>query len=380
MPYGYAGKILFPPGAPMFASPKSALLSTGLSSLFIVGSGAAIFGPALVVFQHAFDITTTTAGLLISTLWIGCLAGVLAMYFKGGQITPRFPLAVLVLGSVLLALAPAWPAVLAGGVIFGFGYGGLAALYNARVLSAFGATGPAKVGMLNAIYSLGAILAPYGFTLMGGDLRPVFWAIAALSALTWVMSGTVGVTGLVPEAQGRGFRLHLPILGFAVVSIGIEASLSGLGPTALIRAGIDEKTAAELLSLFFVAALAARVCLILLAHRFTDFGILVFALALATFCNLGAALISPAFFFPLAGAAAALFFQGVYVTAIRKMGDDPRVSPIILGTGLIGAVISPQIYARLMDVAGPHGFFWIVSFVAGVATLAAIASYRAIMR
>lgn len=364
----------------MSASAKTSLLVTGLLSLFVTGSGTAIFGPAVPVYEQAFQISTATSGLLISTLWVGCLSGVLAMYFAGGRITPRLPLAFLVVGSVLLALAPLFSVALMGALVFGLGYGAAAALYNPRVLQAYGATGAAKVGMLNALYSFGAILAPYGFTLMDGDLRPVFWAMAAVSAVTWLLSGPVGLTGLVPEAQGRGFKLHLPVLALALVAIGIEASLSGLGPAALIRAGVSEKTAAMLLSLFFVAALGARIALILTAHRFSDFGIFVAAVAIAAICALGAALISPAFFFPPMGVAAGLFFQGAYVTATRKMGDDPRVSPVILAVGLVGAIVSPLIYAHFMDSLGPHGFFWLVAGVATLATLAALALYREMMR
>lgn len=359
---------------------KSALLMSGLSSLLIVGAGAGIFGPAVPVYEAQFQISTATAGLLISTLWVGCLLGVLLMYFKGAVITPRLPLALMALGCVVMALAPLWPVALAGAVVFGIGYGSVAALFNPRVLSAYGKTGASKVGLLNALYSFGAILAPYSFTLLGSDLRPVFWGMAAISAVTCLLSGKIGLTGLVPEAHGRGFKLHLPILGLAALAIGIEASLGGLGPAALIRAGVTEQTAAVLLSLFFVAQLGTRVILIFVAHRFPDFSIFVAAVAIAAICAFGAAAINPAVFFPPMGVAAGLFFQGEYVTATRKMGDDPRVSPVILAVGLVGAVISPLIYARFMDALGTHGFFWLIAGVAGVTMVLSLASYRAMMR
>ncbi len=364
----------------MPASAKSVLLLSGLSSFVIIGAGAGIFGPAVPVFEAQFQLTTATAGWLVSTLWIGCLAGVLLMYFKGATITPRLPLAMMALGSVILALAPLWPVVLVGAVVYGLGYGSVAALYNPRVLTLYRETGASKVGMLNALYSVGAIAAPYAFTLVGSDLRPVFWAMAAVSAVTFALSGSIGLSGLAPEAHGRGFKLHLPILGLATLAIGMEASLGGLGPAALIRSGVSEQTAALLLSLFFVAQLATRVVLIFVTNRLPDFAIFVTAVALAALCALGAALISPALFFPPMGVAAGLFFQGEYVTATRKMGDDPRVSPVILAVGLVGAIISPPIYARFMDALGPHGFFWLVAGVATVTTALSLASYRAMMR
>ncbi|MGV8985658.1 MAG: MFS transporter [Cypionkella sp.] len=364
----------------MSVSAKTTLLLSGLSTFFAFGAGMAIFGPALPVYERTYGLTTATSGLLVSTLWIGCLIGVLAVYLRGAKLTPQMGLAPLALGSVVLAIAPIWPVALLGALIFGVGYGSTAALYNPRVLIAYGPTGASKLGSLNALYSLGAILAPFGFTQVGGDLRPVFWTIAAISGVTFLLAGKAGLTGLMREGATKGFRLHLPILGFALVAIGIEASLAGLGPTALIRSGLSEDAAAQLLSLFFVAALATRIALILTAHRFSDFGIFVFAMAFAALSALGAALISPAFFFPLLGVSAGLFFQGEYVTASRKMGSDPRVSPIILAVGLVGAIFSPLVYAKFMDGLGSHGFFWLVAGVAIATTLVSAGSYRSMMR
>lgn len=364
----------------MAAATRTVFLLSGLSSFVIIGAGAGIFGPAVPVFEAQFGLTTATAGWLVSTLWLGCLSGTVLMYFKGALVSPRFPLAMMALGSVILALAPLWSVALLGAVVYGLGYGSVAALFNPRVLTLYRETGASKVGMLNALYSVGAILAPYAFTLVGSDLRPVFWAMAAVSALTWAGSGSIGLAGLAPEAHGRGFRPHLPILGLAALAIGIEASLAGLGPSALIRSGVSEQTAALLLSLFFVAQLATRIVLIFVTDRLPDFAIFVTAVALAAVCALGAALISPAIFFPPMGVAAGLFFQGEYVTATRKMGDDPRVSPVILAVGLVGAIVSPPIYARFMDALGPHGFFWLVAGVATVTTALSLASYRAMMR
>ena len=204
--------------------------------------------------------------------------------------------------------------------------------------------------------------------------------MAAIGVAGFVVAGPVPDTGLVRRAEARGFTLHLPSLGFALVGVSTEASLAGLGPTALIRTGVAEDKAAVLLSLFFIAALVARVGMILFAHRVPDFAVYVIAVAWAALCALGAAAVSAPFFFPLIGVSAGLFFQGAFVPATRKMGDDPRVSPIILGLGLVGASVAPPVYARLMDALGPHGFFWLIAGMTGAASLAALAAWRGMMR
>lgn len=361
-------------------SPRIALLMSGLVIFAALGAGMAITGAALPVYERTFGIDTATAGLLVSTIWVACLGGVVAMYFLAEGVSPRLALSGVVLGSLLLALAPNWPLTLLGAGVYGLGYGMVAAIFNPRTMVSWAESGPSKVSMLNAVFSAGSILAPWVFGLIGGEQRPVFWAMAAIAALAWVFAGRAGDIGKVRRAEARGLRLNAPVLAFAMVGVGVEASLAGLGPTALIRTGVGEETAYFLLSLFFIAALVARVGLILFAHRMKDFTIYVVAVAWAALCALGAALISAPFFFPLMGVSAGLFFQGVFVPGTRKMGDDPRVSPIILGLGLVGASILPVALARTMDGFGSHGFFWLVAGLTGVATLGALAAWRGMMR
>ena len=116
-----------------------------------------------------------------------------------------------------------------------------------RILIAFGARGPSMLSLINAVFSRGAIAAPYGFILMGGNPRPVFWAIAGLSVLAWGAAWKAGMAGVHPPGASKGVRLRLPILSLALLAIRIEARLAGLGPFALIRIGMEEGGAARLL-------------------------------------------------------------------------------------------------------------------------------------
>ena len=362
----------------MFA-PRLALLLSGLVSFVALGASMSITGAALPVYERLFGIDTATSGLLVSTLWVSCLLGVVTMYFRAESVTPRLSLGGIVLGSVILAVAPTWGLTLVGAVVFGYGYGLVAAVYNPRILVAWGESGPSKVSMLNAVFSAGAILAPWVFGLIGSDQRPVFWAMAVIGAVAWGLAGGTEATGQVRRAEAGGFQLRWPVLGFAILGIGTEASLAGLGPSALIRTGLSEDKAASLLALFFIAALVARVGLVLFSHRLPDFGIYLGGAAWALICALGAATVSAPFFFPLMGVSAGMFFQGTFVTGTRQMGDDPRVSPILMGVGLVGATIAPIFYAQLMELLGNHGFFWLVAGVMGVATLGAVVMWRPMM-
>ncbi|MBL4928293.1 MFS transporter [Fuscibacter oryzae] len=349
---------------------RRALLVSGLATFVLLGVAQAIIGPALPVYQQMFGLTTGGAGWLVSGFWIGCFLGVIGIYLGAGRIGPRPGLAGSAAGALIMGLSPWWPAVILGGVVFGAGYGSLSAVFNPRILSAYGARGPSMMGLLNAIFSLGAIAAPLVFLALGGSPRDTLLVTALFAALIWLGSGGVSRGGAGANQAQTGFRLHWPILAFGVLAIGVEASLVSLGPTALIRAGLEETQAARLFSLFYVAYLLARTSLIFVASRIPAFTIFSGAVAVTLACALGAIFISPVWFFPPLGISASLFFQGFFVTGIRKMGTDARVPSVIIASGLLGAIVLPLICARLMDGLGDRGFFWLI-LAASVAMLAA---------
>ncbi len=352
------------------------LLFAGVATFVMMGAGQSLYGPALPAFSRLFGVTVAEAGVLVSAHWVGCFIGVGFMYLKGGVVTPRHTLAAMAIGAAGVAALASWWATIAGAVVFGMGYGMSTAVFNPRVMRAFGDKGPSMLSLLNATFGIGAIAAPLVFVQVGSDPRWSFGLTAALAAVIWLFAGPAGRVGAAAVEKVQAFRPHWGILGFGMVAIGMEACLIGLGPTALIQAGVAEATAAELLSAFFVVFLLARVALIFIAHRVEPFVLYTGAIALAGACALGAALVSPAVFFVAMGAPAGLFFPGFYVTASGKMGEDLRVPPTIIASGLVGGIGAPLIVAPLMVGMGERGFFWLVAGVTLTLTVAALLSLR----
>ncbi len=356
------------------------LVVTGVATFVVMGIGQSLYGPALPAFQRALGASEAQAGLLVSAHWVGCALGIAAMFALGDRISPRWALGIMTLGAAgVAALAGLW-ATLAGAVVFGIGYGMATAVFNPRVLLAFGDRGPSMLSLLNACFGLGAILSPLAFVWMGSDPRLSFGLASAMCALIWLAAGAAGGPAARTAEAARRLRLHPPILAFGVTVIGLEACLIGLGPTALIAAGETEDQAARLLSLFFILFLAARVALVFVAHLIPSFSLLTGSLAVST---LGAALAVwwwPAAGFVLIGLAAGAFFPGYYVTATRKMGDDHRVPPTIIAGGLAGGITAPLILAPVMGSFGERGFFVIVLAITATATLAAVLSLRGMNR
>lgn len=346
------------------------LLAVGVISFVMMGAGASVYGPALPEFQRSFGLTETAASLLISAHWIGCAMGVAGMYVKGEAWGPRHALAPMAFGAALVMMQPGFVLTLLGALLFGAGYGAATAVFNPRILRAYGARGGAMVGLLNATFAFGAIAVPLVFIGLGRSIPATFGILAAIAVMCWLLAGFVGKSAAVPQRVAGPFNPRLGLMTLAVVSIGLEASLIGLGPTALIATGIGEDRASQLLSLFFVVFLIARILLVLVANLIAPFTLYLLALVGAALCGLGAATISPAVFFVAIGGCVGLFFPGFFVAASRAMGDDPRVSPTIIAAGLVGGIFAPIILGGLMPVLGQFGFFWVIAAVALITAIA----------
>jgi MFS transporter, FHS family, glucose/mannose:H+ symporter len=352
------------------------LLFAGIATFVMMGAGQALFGPVLPVYVRDFSLSEAQSGLFVALLWVGCFLGVGLMYFKGAVIGPRHAIIAMAVGTGGMAASPGWLLTLIGGVVFGIGYGMATAVFNPRVMRAFGAAGPSMLSLLNATFGVGAIAAPLVFVWLGSDPVWAFGTVAALLLVIWVFAGPVGRESVAPKGEVKAFRPHWGILAFGMVAIGMEASLAGLGPTALIRAGVAEERASELLSAFFVVFLLARVALIFIAHRVQPFVLYLAAVGSAAAFALGAVFLSPPVFFVAMGASAGVFFPGFYVTASGKMGEDIRVPPTIVAAGLVGAITAPLILAPLSADLGERGFFILIAGILVAVSLAAAFSLR----
>lgn len=355
---------------------NAGLLFAGVATFVLMGAGQALFGPSLPVYVREFSLTEAEAGLFVALLWVGCFLGVGLMYFKGARVGPRHTLAVMALGAGGLAASPNWVLTLVGGMVFGMGYGMATAVFNPRVMRAFGKRGPSMLSLLNATFGVGAIAAPLVFVWLGSNPAWTFGVVAAALLAVWALAGPAGREGVAPVGPVKAFRPHWGILAFGALAIGMEVSLAGLGPTALIRAGIGETRASELLSLFFLVFLLARVGLIFIAHRVEPFALYTASVGSAALFAMVAAVWLPAVGFVAMGASAGVFFPGYYVTASGKMGEDIRVPPVIVASGLVGAIVTPLILAPLLAGMGDRGFFWVSAGILGTATVAALLSLR----
>ena len=352
---------------------NAALLLSGIASFILMGAGQSIYGPALPAFSRLFDIGLGTAGFLVTAHWIGCAFGVGTMFWLGPRATPRHVIAAMLLGSVLVATSFNFQIVLLGAAVFGAGYGAATVVFNGRVLQVFGAGGTGMLSLMNACFGIGAIGAPLLFVALNNAPAPTFAIFAVIALAIWIFSGRVSQPpATAANAPKIPLKLALPILTFHALAIGTEASLIGLGPAALMATGASEVWAAQLLSIFFFGFLLARVSLFFVAHLLPAFGLSTLAVAGAALSSLGAATLSADFFFVIMGFCAGAFFPTIYVAATRRMGENPRVSPVIITAGLIGGIIMPLFLSQAMEQMGQFGFFWLFFGLMGAMALWAL--------
>jgi fucose permease len=353
---------------------NAGLLLAGVASFVMMGAGQSLYGPALPAFSRDLGLSLPAVSWIVSMHWIGCAFGVAAMYVLGNRITPRMTVATMAVGAAMLASGLGIAAAFGGPLVFGAGYGAATVAFNPRILKAFGLHGTAMLSLLNACFGVGAILSPLVFVWLGSVPSYSFLGVTVMAIAIWLAARSPEAAEVATTPQIPGpFRPRLGLLLFAVFGIGLEASLIGLGPTALIRAGVEEARAAQLLSGFFVAFLGARVALVFVAHLAAPFTLFLAAMACTALLALGAVLVDAGSFFVLIGLPAGLYFPSFYVAGSRTLGEDPRVAPTIIAAGLVGGIPAPILLGGIMPYLGSYGFFWVMALVAtGVALCAKI--------
>jgi fucose permease len=357
----------------------SRLFISGSLSFVLIGVLGAAYGVALPAFARDFDLGPGAAGLILTVQALGAVAAVLAQLAGVPGLSSRLAIALIALGTGIIALGPTWIVTMGGGVVAGAGFGLIATHVNRDFLTGFGPRGPGMVGLVNAVSGIGLIVGPLIYVWAGGSPRILFGGIAvlALAIIPLFPAGAGaqdGPRGLPPLWQPR-----MGVLGLNLWSVALEGALGGLGVTALIAIGWGEPQAAQLASGFFAAFLVARLSLYWLTRVLDNAHIYLLGVAgTAVAAGLAAAGFT-GFGHVLSGATIALCFPAFFVWGARVLGPDPRMSAAMLLSGFIGGALGPLIFGAIVAVVGLPNLYLTIAFGAGALALvlaAAIAPAR----
>ena len=131
-------------------------------------------GTALVLYQHALGVTEGQIGILSAALTLSIAIGA----FTGGGLGDRFgrravflcTMSMIVLGAVLLVLAPGFGALLAGMVLLGLGTGADLPVSLASISEAASGHQRGKLVGFSQILWFGGIIGANVFGIIAGDL------------------------------------------------------------------------------------------------------------------------------------------------------------------------------------------------------------------
>ncbi len=353
----------------MTAANPTRLFVSGTLSFVLIGALPALYGVSLPAYRRLFDLSEGQGGQLLSAHGIGAFIYVFAGIFGLRWLTTRFALAALAVGGALVAAQPGWVGVLVGAFALGAGFGLISTIQNRRFLAEFGDRGPGMVGLLNAVFGIGAIAAPILFVWAGGAPAPVFAGIALGSAMLIPVvqpSGKGPATIGLPEWRNR--RSLILILLFA--SVLLEVGLFGFGPSALITLGTPELAAARLASVFFVVFLLARLGLYWLTNWISAQVLFLCGICGIALCGILAAAGWPALAYVLAGGCTGLTFPSFFVWGSAMLGRDPRIASLMLAAALSALATGPLILGLVLARFGIGSLFVVLGILAAVAAIA----------
>ena len=323
----------------------------------------AMFGPALFSIRSSFNLDVGTVNLLLSAFFVGNVVMILTNGALEKVLSKTNALLIaalcLTLGSLGMGLAPSWVLLLACAFLTGLGYGGSVLNFNTLFASGFGSRGTAMVSLLNAAWSVGAILGPIVVGNFLENYRVPFLLVAIFAGLMIPLAFSarqLESAKPLPEARSASSSSSriswLWILGFAVMFllyVGAEVGVGANESRHLHDAfGIPLKQAAFLSSLFWFGGLIARVLVAPISLR-------VSAPSLVLICLIGMcvsfALAHVPVLAPYAYAACGLFTGPIFPSALSWLTTQTRASlsmtSWILASANFGGVIFPPIIAAL---------------------------------
>src|SRR5438270_6119273 len=200
---------------PRSAASRARLLhASSMLSLFCIGMYAAAFGPALPFLARDAGVSLDTAGLLLTALFAGSITAsatiALVLHGRDMRLLALAGLVCITAGLLLVGPAPAWPAMLAAGVVLGAGDGLVIAALHVLVAAATDDV-PAAINELNLFFAFGAIAGPLwsgAILATTGERSIVYGGIASVAAVSALGLFIVGATsrGEPDDATARETR------------------------------------------------------------------------------------------------------------------------------------------------------------------------------
>jgi FHS family glucose/mannose:H+ symporter-like MFS transporter len=318
------------------------------ATYLLMGILASAYGPLLEHLSHRFAISLSVAGGVLSAHFVGALLGVIVSMWTMERVPVRLSVTVSVgclgAGCAGVAVAPSWPAFLAGAFVIGFGFGALDIGLNQLVAHS---EGPRRSGVLNAlngVYGIGAVAGPILIAAFSDKHFALLYASGAVVAVG-LLPAVAGISGRLPftprKPAGRPSRLVGAFVIAYVLYVAVETGVGGWMTSDLESVGQRSVVAATLTSGFWAAIALGRLAVALVPSRVPESAIVITGSAIAAVA-LAVALVGPAapFAFIVTGLAIApIFPTGIVWLAKLRPGDSAATSWLFPASMVGGAAI-----------------------------------------
>ncbi len=345
---------------------KRFLLIAASVAFLAIGAAQAMYGPFYGVFRDEFGLSASTVALTTMFHFAGgtgalLISGVLVRRIGSIPVAAACS-ALLTLGFIAVSLAPSFGFILAGAFLVGTGFGGLQVL-NFLIARIFVAHRAAALNLLNATFSVGAILAPMTAApfVTADSYRPLFAMVSVLGVVVFILlllqPRAIGTDTAAPSKLPRTWPVAFAILGFLLLYffyVGSETSFTNWIPTHLTTA-YGEGLSARMAGLFWAALTLGRLVAIPVSERIRSPILVILALSgglLATVVarSAGAA---PAAYLVAGFFLGPIFPAGLAWIAERFPHNSSSISAFVLAGGGFGAIIFPPTIGSLVDAFSP---------------------------
>jgi MFS transporter, FHS family, glucose/mannose:H+ symporter len=370
---------------------------SGILTFCLLGAIQALYGPLVPGLQRAFGIDTGAVGLVFSAHGLGALSGILLpSAVRAPALASRWlsiATGLLLIGATAISIAWTWHAMLAAAVVLAVGFGIHVVHLNSLFVAGFGNRGMTMSQLINAAFSVGAILGPLVVGLWGEPSTRVFGGVAILALALFPLSvladrkgRSFTLTRVSPEArtsvhagtQRRSRALLIAFVALMCMTSGAENCIGGWTTTLALANGYTFSSAANLTAMFFGSILTGRLLAAGIAHRVKPaflviggIGCIVVLLAIASVEH--SALIA----LVMAGFAVAPIFSATLVWLGAALPTSAHANALVIGGALIGAAFFPPLVGRIIGEVGASGAPPAILCVASVALVIAVAIYAA---
>ena len=316
---------------------------------FLMGILGSAYGPLLEHLAPRFDVSLSVAGGVLSTHFFGALMGVLVSMRALQRLPSRtFVLAALTclgLGCVGVALAPSWPAFLAGVLVLGVGWGGLDIGCNQLVAHSEGTRRTGALNALNGAFAVGAVAGPILVSTVARTHLAVLYGGAATAAVL-LMPLVAQISGRLPFTTERSARTSIGVLAIFMVAfalyVGLESGIGGWMPSHLESLGLQSLAAATLTSGFWLALATGRLLAAFVPPEMPERVIVMTGSAVAAVALLAALIpIAAPVAYIVAGLAIAPIFPTGIVWLAKLRPGDARATSWLFPASMLGGVVIP---------------------------------------